>query len=75
MIRRDISIEEMVATVPESVRYLMDRGIKPVVCGEPIWETLEGAAKAKGFSDGEIDRMVHDLEERAQQQAVLHSSE
>ncbi|HXG01076.1 MAG TPA: DUF1858 domain-containing protein [Bacteroidota bacterium] len=73
MIRRDISIEELVTILPESVRYLMDRGIKPIVCGEPIWDTLEGAARAKGFSDERIDEMVRELAELFQQkQNVLH---
>ncbi|HWP83206.1 MAG TPA: DUF1858 domain-containing protein [Bacteroidota bacterium] len=73
MIRRDISIEELVTILPESVRYLMDRGIKPIVCGEPIWDTLEGAARAKGFSDERIDEMVRELAELLQQkQNVLH---
>lgn len=63
MIRRDMYIEELITTLPESVGYLMDRGIKPLVCGEPIWDTLEGAAKAKGMTDDEIDRMVAELEE------------
>lgn len=73
MIRRDISMEELVTILPESVRYLMDRGIKPIVCGEPIWDTLEGAARAKGFSDERIDEMVRELSELLQQKhTVLH---
>ncbi len=73
MIRRDISVEELVTILPESVRYLMDRGIKPIVCGEPIWDTLEGAARPKGFSDERLDEMVRELSEFFQQkQNVLH---
>ena len=30
-------------------------------CGEPIWGTLENAAKEKGFSDLEIIKFVSDL--------------
>lgn len=63
MIRRDMYIEELLTALPQSVGYLMDRGIKPLVCGEPIWDTLEGAARAKGMSDEEIDRMVAELEQ------------
>jgi hypothetical protein len=61
MIRRDMLIEELVTVLPESVRYLMEKGIKPIVCGEPIWDTLEGAAHQKGISDEDIDAMVTDL--------------
>lgn len=63
MIRRDMYIEELLTALPQSVGYLMDRGIKPLVCGEPIWDTLEGAAKAKGMTDEDIDRMVTELEQ------------
>ncbi|NIR53173.1 DUF1858 domain-containing protein, partial [candidate division KSB1 bacterium] len=43
MIRKDTTIEELVRAHPESVRYLMEKGIKCIACGEPIWGTLEEA--------------------------------
>ena len=61
MISRDVSIEELVRSVPGSVRYLMEQGIKCLACGEPIWGTLESAALEKGFSPEQIDRVVEDL--------------
>jgi methionine synthase II (cobalamin-independent) len=61
MITRDIAIEDLVNVVPESVTYLMKKGIKCLACGEPIWGTLEEAAREKGFSNEEIDRCVADL--------------
>jgi hypothetical protein len=61
MISKAISIEELVTTYPSSVRFLIERGITPVVCGEPLWETLEEAAKRNGYSDEQIEEMVVDL--------------
>lgn len=61
MIHRDILIEELVTTIPESVSYLMQKGIKCIACGEPIWGTLADAAKEKGFSDNEIEKVVSEL--------------
>jgi hypothetical protein len=61
MMRRDIPIEELVATLPQSVQYLLGKGIAIIVCGEPIWGTLEDVGKAGGYTDGEIDRMVMEL--------------
>lgn len=61
MITRDTTIEDLVNSVPESVSYLMKNGIKCLACGEPIWGTLEEAAREKGFSDEEIERFVSDL--------------
>ena len=64
-ITKDISIEELVDNVPQSVKYLMHEGIKCIACGEPIWGTLEDAAKEKGFSDEDIERFVKDLQDFA----------
>lgn len=61
-ITKDITIDELVEEVPQSVKYLMNEGIKCIACGEPIWGTLEEAAKEKGFSDQDIDGFVKDLQ-------------
>lgn len=37
-ITKDITIEDLTEKVPSSIRYLMEEGIRCVVCGEPIWE-------------------------------------
>ncbi len=62
-VTKDITIEELVDMVPGSVRYLSVKGIKCIACGEPIWGTLEEAAKEKGFNDQEIAMFVHELNE------------
>ena len=69
MIEKDILIEDLVRQLPKSVRYLMEKNIKCLACGEAIWGTLEEAAKKKGFSDGEIGVFVRDLNELANKQA------
>lgn len=61
-ITKEISIEELVENVPESVKYLMEKGIKCIACGEPIWGTLEDAAKEKNLSDEEIITIINDLQ-------------
>lgn len=62
-ISKDTSIEELVERVPEAVQYLMKEGIKCIACGEPIWGTLEEAAREKGFGDEEIGDFVKALNE------------
>lgn len=64
-ITKDITIEELVEGVPQSVKYLMHKGIKCIACGEPIWGTLEDAAKEKGFTDEDIEMFIVDLQEYA----------
>jgi len=64
-ITKDISIEELIEEVPASVEYLMKEGIRCIVCGEPIWGSLEEAAEEKGFNSTDIDRFVKDLQQLA----------
>lgn len=61
MVTKEIEIEDLVKQIPEAVVYLMENGIRCLRCGEPIWGTLENAAKEKGFSDTEISKFVTDL--------------
>ena len=62
-ITKNITIEDLIEQIPESVKYLSEKGIKCIACGEPVWGTLEDAAKEKGFSDEEIDVFIKELEE------------
>jgi len=60
-ITRDMTIEDLVDLKIEAVGYLADRGIQCIACGEPSWDTLEEAARKRGFSDAEIDGFIRDL--------------
>ncbi|MBI4721231.1 MAG: DUF1858 domain-containing protein, partial [Chitinivibrionia bacterium] len=60
-IERDTLIEELMRLIPQSVAYLMRKNIKCLACGEPMWGTIEEAARNKGYSDAEIDVIVRDL--------------
>jgi hypothetical protein len=64
-IEKSITIEDLVQQVPGAVTYLFEKGIRCIRCGEPIWGTLEEAAKEKGFSDEDIARFVDDLNRMA----------
>lgn len=63
MVTKDTLIEDLVKEVPGAVRYLMQKKIKCLACGEPVWGTLADAARGKGFSEDEIDRIVQELNE------------
>ena len=65
MIDKNILIEDLVTRLPRAVGYLMKKNIKCLACGEPIWGTLEQAARQKGFSDAEIAVFVDELNELA----------
>lgn len=65
VITNDILIEDLINNYSFAVRYLMEKGIRCIMCGEPIWGTLEEAAKEKGFSDAEIDVLIEEMKEIA----------
>ena len=60
-INKHILIEDLVRVFPRSVRYLADQRIKCLACGEPIWGTLEDAAKEKGYTNEDVTRFVREL--------------
>jgi methionine synthase II (cobalamin-independent) len=64
-INKEITIEDLIEKLPASVRFLSEKGIKCIACGEPVWGTLEEAAKEKGFSDAAIDVLVTELNQMA----------
>lgn len=66
VIRRDILVEDLVDVLPESVSYLIGKGIQPIACGAPIWGTLEEAARGQGYTDARIDEIVTELRLRRQ---------
>jgi len=64
-IDKDILIEDLVRELPKAVRYLQEQNIKCLECGEPIWGTLEEAARQKGYGDEDVARFVDELNELA----------
>jgi methionine synthase II (cobalamin-independent) len=60
-ITKEMEIEDLVNSIPKSVSYLMEQGIRCLRCGEPIWGTLEEAAKEKGFNEEQIEKFVVEL--------------
>ncbi len=61
MITKEIYIEELVERLPSSVNFLREKGLVCILCGEPVWGTLEQLAKQKGFSDEEIASLLIEL--------------
>jgi len=61
MITKEIQIEDLVEDYPFTVLFLKEKGIRCIMCGEPIWGTLEEACKEKGFDDEKITTLVKEL--------------
>ncbi len=58
MISRTISIEDLVGEYPGVVKYLIQRNLPCIVCGEPAWGTLEEFARTHGYGEAGIDALV-----------------
>lgn len=63
MIEKTVTIEELVSNHPQTIGFLLHRGIHCLACGEPVWGTLESYMRSKGFNDREIDALVAQLNE------------
>ncbi len=61
MFRKSSTIEEIIEKNSKNIKFLMENGIRCIRCGEPIWGTFEDAAREKGFSDEEIDKLLTGL--------------
>ncbi len=59
----DITIEDLVREHPKAVKFLAERGIRCIACGEPIWGTLREAAAEKGFDEEAITKLTEELSE------------
>ena len=66
-IHEHITIEDLVREYPRSVKFLAEKGIKCIACGEPIWGTLRDAAVKKGYGENEIEQLVEALKEYVSQ--------
>lgn len=48
-ITKSMDIEEIVEKFPETVGPMQDMGVQCMVCGEPVWGTLEEKVREKGL--------------------------
>jgi hypothetical protein len=65
MVKPDISpeilVEELIKFYPASNGFLNSRGLHCIICGEPVWGSLEELARDKKFTEEEITLLVNDL--------------
>ncbi|MGD9898855.1 MAG: DUF1858 domain-containing protein [Calditrichaceae bacterium] len=54
MITKEMTIEEIVERYPETISPMQKLGVKCIVCGEPVWGTLEENVLEKGLNLEEI---------------------
>ncbi len=60
-IERGTAVEVLISDHPGTVRLMLGHNIPCLVCGEPIWSTVEEAARDAGKTEEEIDGIIAEL--------------
>jgi len=61
-ITADMLIEDIVEQYPETIRPMQEMGVQCMICGEPVWGTLEEKAREKGLDNlEEIVQRLNDV--------------
>ena len=60
-ITKEVQLEDLIASRPESLEYLIKKGICGIQCADFNLKSLEVTAKDRGFTDLEINRLVAEL--------------
>ncbi|MEJ2544022.1 MAG: hypothetical protein P8Y99_08135 [Calditrichaceae bacterium] len=47
----DMLIEDIVEKYPETIGPMQEMGVQCILCGEPVWGTLEAKVRDKGLSN------------------------
>lgn len=47
----DMLIEDIVEKYPETIGPMQEMGVQCILCGEPVWGTLEEKVSEKGFKN------------------------
>jgi methionine synthase II (cobalamin-independent) len=58
-IKADMLIEDIVEQYPETIGPMQEMGVQCILCGEPVWGTLEEKVRDKGLTnlDEILDRL------------------
>ncbi len=56
-------IEDILRKYPDSQDFLSKRGIVCVMCGEPVWGSLDEQMDEKGFDDAKKKQLLESLNE------------
>lgn len=66
-ITKETTLGEVVNSYPESAKVLMQYGLHCIGCHVSAFETIEQGSKAHGLSDEDIEKMVKEINEIAEQ--------
>ena len=63
LITKEMWVEEILEKYPTAQEFLSKKNIVCVMCGEPVWGSLEELMQDKDFSNEEINTIIKELNE------------
>ena len=57
-INNDTLVEDLVHAWPDGVSFFMQRGVKCIACGEPIWGSIGDLCRSKGMTDETVNEVL-----------------
>lgn len=60
-VSKEMLIEDIIESYPETIGPMQEMGVRCIRCGEPVWGTVEENAKQKNLKN--IDEIVERLNE------------
>ena len=58
-------VADLIAAYPFAVSFLSERNLHCIICGEPVWGTIEELARDKHFDPRKIEELIKDLNLKA----------
>lgn len=68
-IKHDMTVEEVITRWPQTIKVMIKFGIPALVCGEPLWGTIEENAQKYGVK--EIDKLMDELNKAAGESSLF----
>ena len=61
MIKAEDTVEDLLEKYPEIDAYLIRKGIRCVLCGEPVWSTIGELIENKGL---DVEQVLAELNDK-----------
>ena len=62
-ISKTTTVEDLIDLYPGAVPLMIRHNLPCLVCGEPVWGTIEDLAHEKGYSLEEIEALIDEMNE------------
>lgn len=64
-INSEMMVADLIAAYPFAVSFLSERNLHCIICGEPVWGTIQELARDKHLDPQQIEELIIDLRIKA----------